>query len=668
MILALALAQVLALEGAVVHSMVPDAPPLVATVLVEDGRFLAIGVDLEIPEDAIRIDLKGKHLVPGLIDGMVHHDMEHDSLYVLHGVTFARDMGNDIGRIFVNALPNARNTMPGPELLIAGAIFDGLPPATTEAVVVRDAAEVQGKLPRLLELGAQFASYHTGIPGPAWAQLLASAKNEGIQVWGPLPAGLSLERVVTAGQDGVSYLEGFLAEDGTFDKALARERAALYAENGVAAMPLLHVYGYRAEDQGEDPPIFNYLAPWYADWWRADLEQRRSRFDEDYLAAGAAEYRRKQWLLRTLYEAGVDLVPGSAAPNPWMEPGSGLHDELDAWVSAGVPDADVLRFATAGAAEALGVAAERGTIEAGKIADAVVCEGDPAADIQALRDPDGVLLRGGWMDAKALGLLRQALFAAQLEASTKALSPIQIEKPELPEGRVVLTGRVVGKAFDRTTSAEEYWVVRCFEGDTAWVSRMVTPAGIGQSESQQTLTQRFDDAGKLTSFRFVLDNGGQVYRVEGQEVSNQFRIKRWVSESYIDTNSAPSRPALVDVGMSLGPMLIANYIDDGTFIAVYFDGMDPALGAWECQRGDNGVLAVKTAEGPLVATFEANGAVARIARTQGKTTIHYESEGSDAFGGPGVPPKPFPKPPAVPEAGEEAPGGGEEGGDEGGGR
>lgn len=661
----LALVQVLALEGATVHSMVPEAPPVVATVLVEDGRFLAVGPDVEVPEDAIRVDLSGKHLVPGLIDGMVHHDMEHDLLYVLHGVTLARDMGNDLGRIFVNALPNARNAMPGPDLLVAGAMFDGLPPATTESVVVRDAAEVEGKLPRLLELGAQFASYHTGIPGPAWAQLLASSKESGIQVWGPLPAGVTLERVLTSGQDGVSYLEGFLADDGTFDKALAHERAGLFAENGVAAMPLLHVYGYRAVDQGEDPPIFNYLAPWYADWWRADLVQRRERFDEEYLAQGAEEYQRKQWLLRTLYEAGVALVPGSAAPNPWMAPGLGLHDELDAWVDAGVPDAAVLRFATAGAAEALGVADERGTIEAGKIADAVVLSEDPSADVTALRTPDGVLLRGSWMDPEALGRLRQALLAAQLEATAKALAPIPVAKPELPEGRVVLTGRVVGKAFDRTTSAEEYWVVRCFEGDTAWVSRMVTPAGVGKSESQQTLVQRFDDDGKLTSFLFEMLNGGQVYKVEGQQVSGQFRIKRWVSDAYIDTNSSPSRPDLVDVGMSLGPMLIANYIEDGTFVTLYFDGMDPALGGWECQRGDNGVLAVKTAEGPLVATFEPNGAVARIARTLGQTTVHYESEGSDSFGGPGVPPLPFPEAPV--EAGdppvEEGGAGGEEGGE-----
>ena len=646
----LALVQVLALEGATVHTMEPGAEPAPATVLVEEGRFLAVGPDLEIPEDAVRVDLTGLHLVPGLLDGMVHHDMEHDALFVLSGVTLARDVGNDLGRIFVNALPSSRDLTPGPTLQVAGAIFDGVPPATTESVVVRDAAEVEGKLPRLLELGAEFASYHTGIPGPAWAQLLASSDGLGVDVWGPVPAGLDLERVLTAGQRGVSYLEGFEPEGDESPDAAARRLAALYAEHGVASMPLLHVYGYRTEDQGDDPEVFQLLAPWYADWWRADLSGRRERFDEAYLEAGRADYRHKEAILRALHEAGVELVPGSAAPNPWMRPGLGLHDELDAWVRAGIPTAEVLHAATAGAASALGLGEERGRISAGLVADAVVCAGDPREDLSGLRTPAGVLLRGNWLDERYLGLLREALVRAQQEATAKRLAPIAIERPELPEGGVVLEGRVVTRAFERVTAAEEYWVVRTFEGDWAYVTRMVTPAGIGRGESTQTLVQRVDDAGRLTGFQFQTEGGGPGYRVEGQDVGGQFRIKRWVDEAYIDTNSSPSRPDIIDAGLTAAALRIAHHIEDGPLVALYFDGLDPALGSWDCNRGSNGVLGVKTAEGPMVATFEDNGAPDKIARAQGRSSVHIESEGSDAFGGPGVPPLAFPEPPEEPGA------------------
>jgi hypothetical protein len=336
-----------------------------------------------------------------------------------------------------------------------------------------------------------------------------------------------------------------------------------------------------------------------------------------------------------------------------MEPGLGLHDELAAWVAAGIPAEDALRAATAGAAEALGIADERGRIAAGLMADAVVCDEDPREGLRTLRSPAGVLLRGNWLDGAYLGRLRQALLEAQEAATAKRLAPIQVERPELPDGRVVLEGRVTSKTFERVTAAEEYWVVRTFEGDTAYVARMVTPAGIGQGESTQTLEQRIDDAGRLTSFRFEASGGGPAYRVEGQVVTGQFRLKRWVDDAYIDTNSSPGRPAVVDAGMVSAPMIIAHHIEDGPLVALYFDGLDPALGSWECNRGSNGVLGIKTAEGPMVATFSANGAPDKLARSQGRAALRMESEGADSFGGPGVPPLPFPEPesPPVPEDG-----------------
>ena len=47
----------------------------------------------------------------------------------------------------------ACDATPGPALFLCGAVLDGVPPATTEAVVVTTPEEVDDKLPRLQELG-----------------------------------------------------------------------------------------------------------------------------------------------------------------------------------------------------------------------------------------------------------------------------------------------------------------------------------------------------------------------------------------------------------------------------------------------------------------------------------------------------------------------------------
>ena len=442
--LSLLLLQALAVEGGTVHSMIPGEEPRVATVLVEEGKILAVGPDLELPEDCERIDASGLHVVPGLIDGMVHHDLQHDPLYLLSGVSLARDMGNDIGRIFMAAEAGVRNTMPGPDLFICGPIFDGVPPATTEAAVARTPEEVNDKLPRLVDEGIQFATFHLGLPRPAWERLIELGHEYGLGVWGPIPRGLTLREVLAQEQDGVCYLEGFRGEDGALLKGESLQALVdQLAASGAALTPLMRVYGYRTEDPGEAPPSLAYLAPYYVDWWVADREARLSNFEADpeARARGQAGYAELEALLARLHEAGVPLVPGSGAPNPWLLPGEALHEELAAFVAAGIPPYETLRHATSGAAAALGLAEVRGSIRTGLVADLVLSTADPRETLEPLRRPAGLVIRGVHLDGEYLDGLREAIIEQQAQARLEASKPLAILKPELPEGTVVLEGR-----------------------------------------------------------------------------------------------------------------------------------------------------------------------------------------------------------------------------------
>ncbi len=636
----LALLQAVVLQGGTVHTMVPGEEPRVAQVLVEEGRIKSISPELKVPEGATVIDATGKHIVPGLIDGMVHHDLQHDPLYLLSGVTLARDMGNDMGRIFLSAQPNVRNSMPGPDLFVCGPIFDGVPPATTEAAVVQSPQEVDDKLPRLVERGAQFISFHLGISKPAWKRLIEKAHESELEAWGPVPRGVSLEEALAAGQDGICYLEFLRGPDGKLLAGEALDRAvAELTDSGVAVTPLLRVYGYRAEDPGEDPPALAYLAPYYADWWLADLEQRRKLMEDPaYVTRGQAEYTALEDILRKLHEAGVPIVPGSAAPNPWMLPGEALHDELDAYVRAGMSPLEALRCATTTAAGAIGVEDQRGSLREGLIADLLVSSEDPRESLAGLRRPSGLVVRGVWLDEAYLSELRDTLVELQQEARVQAALPLEVPRPELPEGTVVLEGRVESQAFERVVAAEEYWVVRCFDGQTAWCSRMVTPASIGVAPSSQTLVQRFE-GDKFTSFELDVESGDFKFRVEGLMLGGQLRIKRWLNDFYLDTNSTPARPDFVDAGLALPAMLLAHYRGDGASQVIYFESTEPAMSTWESKLGENGVYAVRTATGPLVAVVAANGAFDKLARTEGNSAARYSSVRSSSFGGPGMPPK-----------------------------
>jgi imidazolonepropionase-like amidohydrolase len=99
-------------------------------------------------------------------------------------------------------------------------------------------------------------------------------------------------------------------------------------------------------------------------------------------------------------EAGALVTAGTDVP--FVPPGPGLHVELALYVEAGLSPAEALRTATLDAARALGYASELGSIEAGKLADLVVLDGDPLEDIGALRRIRAVVSGGRYLPLDTL--------------------------------------------------------------------------------------------------------------------------------------------------------------------------------------------------------------------------------------------------------------------------
>jgi len=102
-------------------------------------------------------------------------------------------------------------------------------------------------------------------------------------------------------------------------------------------------------------------------------------------------YRAMQSLVKALYDAGVTLVAGTDAMA-----GFAFDRELELYVDSGIPAPDVLRIATLGAARVMKRDRDLGSVEAGKLADLILVDGDPTARIAdlhrvALTVKDGVV-------------------------------------------------------------------------------------------------------------------------------------------------------------------------------------------------------------------------------------------------------------------------------------
>ena len=91
---------------------------------------------------------------------------------------------------------------------------------------------------------------------------------------------------------------------------------------------------------------------------------------------------------------------GSDAPA--VPYGEGFHDELALLAEADIPNDQILRWATAGGAIALGLSLDAGTIEPGRFADLIVVDGDPLAAIGELRRIVAVVKGGVWHDGASI--------------------------------------------------------------------------------------------------------------------------------------------------------------------------------------------------------------------------------------------------------------------------
>ena len=159
-----------------------------------------------------------------------------------------------------------------------------------------------------------------------------------------------------------------------------------------------------ADAYAEDPairedPLLRYLHPLMRWQWLEDIDATLAEDPSPAARATHREVHRKGLeLTGAAHRAGVKLLVGT----DYIFAGADVHRELEQFVQAGLAPADALRAATTGPAEYFGVQQTHAAVKAGYVADLLLLDADPLADIRNTRRIAAVVFNGNLYDRAAL--------------------------------------------------------------------------------------------------------------------------------------------------------------------------------------------------------------------------------------------------------------------------
>lgn len=110
----------------------------------------------------------------------------------------------------------------------------------------------------------------------------------------------------------------------------------------------------------------------------------------------------RRQLIKALHDAGAGLLLGSDSPQIFNVPGFSIHRELQLLVDAGLTPFEALQTGTTNPARFFGHENDWGTVEEGRVADLVLLNDNPLADISASRRVHGVMLGGRWLSRERI--------------------------------------------------------------------------------------------------------------------------------------------------------------------------------------------------------------------------------------------------------------------------
>lgn len=454
-----------------------------ALIVVEGERIKEVGKrgTIKVPRGARVIDVKGKTILPGFIDGHCHLLDFVGEIYLHLGITTCPDITQNDDE-WTLAQRNGTNLgkIRGPRIWSTGGRLVGPPPAWAlrgerghlvktpdEArAVVRKKKEMGIEIikfneyvaPEVIKAGAEEAN-RLGLPITCHClDVFLAAENNfagvehhwgmGMTTIGDLKKRWEVHERRMTGKINTADL-AYYYEPENFDKVV---KAAI--EKNISWSPTIATW-YRPLSPSVarfkerelsilDQKNASYLPRVLREQALGQYE-RYAKFAPERLNNAHEGYKKLEELMRRYVQAG-GLIRAGSDPNNGL-PGLGMHQEMVMFVEAGMTPMQAIQAGTINVAKAFRKDKDFGTVEPGKIADIIAIDGDPLKDIWAVQNVKLVVLGGKVVDHEFHANYKNPISAVRAWRATP--QEIEISPRSLAQGASGILKVTAQRGFDR---------------------------------------------------------------------------------------------------------------------------------------------------------------------------------------------------------------------------
>lgn len=358
------------------------SPERSSDILIANGRIQTISEpgQIRVRSGVTVLDAAERTVIPGLIDAHTHlPDASVPQAALYFGVTTIREAGSGLAwaaaqrdAVLAGAFPGARVVVSGP-MIYPSPTTGGL--TGDHTWMLRDSLATERGMALLRGFGVSHVKMRFPLTFASGTAFVRQARASGFTVSGHCAHPTSL---AVAGVSGQEHVIGQCLTRGSavrYDDLKQLYRAGGLWGVSTVSMPRMRDQAMRDSTRAaHDPEAEPFVTPW--------LRLMMLSTPPNEQVSVVRRRVRTQGLngARWFDQAGLPLVLGVDAP----EFPDGVHSELAELVAAGLTPSEALVAATSAAARAMGID-DIGRVEVGKVADLVLLDGNPVADIRDTR-------------------------------------------------------------------------------------------------------------------------------------------------------------------------------------------------------------------------------------------------------------------------------------------